>query len=137
MTIDELLAIAAANGIKVYDFRFREIVGISIPDGDGFSIGIDRTKCCSDAEYKVILGHELGHCIERAFYRHDDSDERKAAAERTADAWAAAHIVPFDELRRVISDGCNQIADLAVMFDVTDEFLQRALDIYQIDGLTA
>lgn len=91
-TLDELLTFAAAHKIRVIEYEFQGILAIALPDG---TIGIDRTKCDSDDEYRNTLAHEVGHIMTRSFYRYGDSDEVRAACEAQADEWAAAHVAGY------------------------------------------
>lgn len=98
-------------------------------------VGIDPMQLETEAEERVHLAHELGHCITGSFYNmYSDADIRRRHEIR-ADRRAAAWLVPVEELKSVIEKGMTEIWTLAEYFDVTEDFLRKAIENYSVMGL--
>lgn len=129
MTIDKLLNIAVQKGIKIFDTPMQELRAVALSGG---WIAIDRRKCASDTEYKCVLAHEIGHCETDSFYTVHTSVPVKELNERQANRFAADLLVPFSKLLHAIHErGMSIVRTLAIAFDVTIEFMQMVLDLYE------
>lgn len=136
MTLNNLYTISEANDIPVESFRMPVSQSMSIMDEQGNCfIGIDPFRLTSEADEKVKLGHELGHCLTGAFYnRYSDFDLRRRHEIR-ADRWAVKKLIPKDELVMAYCQGCVEAWQLADHFGVTEEFVYKALEAYMVEGL--
>lgn len=136
MTLERLFQLAAELNIDV-DVRelHGELTAVSFPaaavGGERCAIAIDYTKLPDKRERMQVLAHELGHCITGTFYRNGDSEARKAACERAADAWAYKALVPIGVLTTAVESGCTSVEQLARYFGVTETFLERAVAYYR------
>ena len=129
MTIEQLYEIAESRGIEIDDFPMRELRAVSISDG---WIAVDRDKFTSDTEYKCVLAHEIGHCETRSFYTLHTNVTIKEINERQANRYAAELLVPFSKLCHAMHErGILLAKTLAMMFDVTVEFINMVLDLYE------
>ena len=134
MTLAQLYAVAADRGIEIDDFPLRVLRAVSFPEG---WIAIDRQKYSSDVELKCALAHEIGHCVTGSFYGVDASVRVKALCERHANRFAAELLVPLRELLKVFHQGFSFNRLLAQMFDVTLEFIDMVLDLFEQEILSA
>ena len=114
--------------IECYDFTYSP--SVSILDEDVCYIGINPFMLQSDAEEKVKLAHELGHCETGAFYNRYALCDIREKHERRADKWAIKKLIPEDELKQAFKS-CRNRFELAEYFGVTEDFMQKALDYYQ------
>ena len=75
----ELHRLAEAEGIPVIRFSLPENGSLSIQDGQGQCyIGMDELE--TEAQRKVHLAHELGHCLTGSFYnRYAPRDLRRTS----------------------------------------------------------
>ena len=80
---------------------------------------------------KEALAHELGHCEYGGFYNRYSKYDIRAKAERRADKWAFARLVPYGRLMQAVRHGVTEVWDLAELFDVSCEFMQRAIAYYK------
>ena len=80
---------------------------------------------------KEALAHELGHCEYGGFYNRYSRYDIRAKAERRADKWAFAKLVPYGQLVQAVRHGVTEVWDLAELFDVSCEFMQRAIAYYK------
>lgn len=128
MEINKLYNIAEDENIAVFFMPMPQSRGVVLDKGNGYVIGLDTAS--SPAEEKVILAHELGHCMSGGGYDlHGDSLVR-IRLERRADRWAIERLVPLTELQAAIKQGDEAVACLADRFGVTEDFMQKAIKHY-------
>ncbi len=101
MNIKGLYNIADINDISVYHFPMKETFAVSVPG----NIGIDTNKIETSAEEKVILAHELGHCMKNAFYNIRNICDLREKHEYKADKWAVNTVIPFENLMQAVNNG--------------------------------
>ena len=105
---------------------------MSLREDDGTCvIGIDPGQLRSQADGRVKLAHELGHCETGAFYTRFDDRASRQRREARADRWAIRQLVPYGKLCEAIAHGCCTEWELAEHFGVTQAFLQLALTYYR------
>ena len=134
MISDKLYLEAEKSGITVLcnvELPYAKSVSAELPDGAMF-IGIDDSVMQSRAEERVHLAHELGHCVTGAMYNMNCPIMPRQRYEKVADAYAIKKLVDEDELRRVIDEreGDISVWELSEWFDVTEEFMNKALRFY-------
>lgn len=131
MELNELYDLAEREGITVdcFDLKFNKC--FSVRDGGGnYYIGIDPLALTSHADEKVELAHELGHCETGTFYLRNASALIRSKCEHRANKWAIKKLIPEDELKEACRY-CTNRWELAEHFDVTEDFMQMALDYYR------
>ena len=92
------------------------------------AIGLDMSL--SGRGERTHLAHELGHCMTGSFYESGSPPWYRGKCEYKADKWAILHLVPRSALLRAAAAGVTQRWQLAEMFGVTEEFMQKAIDFY-------
>ncbi len=98
-------------------------------------VGIDPMQLETQAEERVHLAHELGHCITGSFYNMYSGSDIRKRHEIRADRCAAALLVPVEELKSQFRKGITEIWNLAEYFDVTEDFIRKAIENYFDMGL--
>lgn len=128
----ELYDLAEAHKVPVYWFDLQSTKSLScrLEDGGG-AIAMNPWSMTSLADEKVKLAHELGHCETGAFYNRYSSFDLRAQHERRADKWAIKKLIPKDELYAAISNGHTDVWDLAEYFNVTEDFMKKAIEFYR------
>lgn len=96
---------------------------------------MDPFRIDTTAQERVHLAHELGHCETGAFYNVYSSLDLREKQEKKADRWAVSCLVPAEEFMRVLSEGVVEVWELAEYFDVTEEFIRKAAEIYKIKNI--
>lgn len=130
--LTNLYRFAENEGIEVFDFDLPLNQSLSIMDAGGkCSIAIDPFSISSTAEETVHLAHELGHCKTGSFYNRFSNYDIRAKAEHRADKWAIKKLIPLDELKEAFSRGIVEPWDLAEYFDVTEQFIAKAVEFYK------
>jgi Zn-dependent peptidase ImmA (M78 family) len=132
MSNEALFDFAASRGHEVVYRNLAETKAITYED-DHFHIAL--AKGLSRTEEKEIAAHELGHCEYGGTYCRSAKYSVKTKAEYRASKWAYYQLVSPDEITECVSRGIVTPWELAEHFDVSDEFMCRALGYYQIVGV--
>ncbi len=130
MKTETLYRIATDNGIALDYFNLPVTKSVCIKHGGKYYIAIDPSQASTNAAERVCLAHELGHCQTDSFYNIYAPLDNRAKHERRADIWAINKLIPRAELVKAIKKGHREISELAEYFSVTEEFMQKALQIY-------
>lgn len=133
-----LLGYAAQQGIEVDWFSMKRVESLSIPFSDGtFGIAIDPEKIQSKADEFCKLAHEVGHCLTGAFYNQYSTFDLREKHEHQADKWAIQKQISEDDLDDAVAAGYTEIWSLAEYFNVTEDFMKKAVCYYTNGNLAA
>ncbi len=131
MELLELYQLADAEHIPVYSFDLPQTHSLSLMNNDGScAVAIDPFGLNSTKDEKIRLAHELGHCVTGSFYNRYSDFDIKARSEYKADKWAIKKLIPKDELQAAFEQGYIEPWDLAEYFNVTEEFIIKAVNYY-------
>lgn len=129
--LQALYRLAAQLNIPVDYFPMRKREALAIMDTDGnCAIAIDPKKLQSETDERNKLTHELGHCCTGAFYNQYASCDSRQRHENRADKWAIELLIPVEELDDAVAKGCTEIWELAEHFQVSEEFIRKAVCYY-------
>lgn len=132
MELLELYQLADAEHIPVYSFDLPQTQSLSLMNNDGScAVAIDPFGLNSTKDEKIRLAHELGHCVTGSFYNRYSDFDIKAKSEYKADKWAIKKLIPKDELQAAFEQGYTEPWDLAEYFNVTEEFIIKAVNYYR------
>lgn len=129
VTNDDLYGIAERRGHVVICESLTETPSLSLQTNKRCYIAIDQRL--NVQQEREALAHELGHCEYGGFYNRYSKYDIRAKAERRADKWAFAKLVPYGQLMQAVRHGVTEVWDLAELFDVSCEFMQRAIAYYK------
>ena len=76
------------------------------------------------------MSHELGHCATGSFYNIYAAIDCRQRHENRADKWAITALIPVDDLDEAVAQGCTEVWELAERFQVTEEFVRKAVCYY-------
>lgn len=133
MISDKLYLEAEKAGIIVdCTVKLPQTKSVSLSIDENMFIGIDDKIMETRAEERVHLAHELGHCMTGAFYSMYSPIDNRGYCERMATDYAIKKLVDEDELRKIIKEYNGEISiwDLADHFDVTEDFMRKAVEYY-------
>lgn len=131
MQTGALYDLAKKENIEVIRFPMAENGSMSIMGDDGACfIGMDASVLDGGIQERVHLGHELGHCITGSFYNIYAAIDCRQRHENRADKWAIGCLIPVDDLDEAVADGCTEIWELADRFQVTEDFIKKAVCYY-------
>jgi len=132
----ELYQFAEQEGIDVDWISMGRTLSLSVPLTDGTCcIALDPWKMDTVAKETVCLAHELGHCKYGAFYDQRAALDIRQKHENKADKWAIKMLIPEEELQALIAEGRTEIWELAEYFNVTEDFMCKALCWYKNGNL--
>ncbi len=123
-----LYNIAEESGVAVDFFPLKENKGIYLEANGKEYIAISDS--CSTADEKVVLAHELGHCMTGGGYDPLSGSLMRVRLEKKAERWAIEKLVPLCELKTAIKQGDEAIPDLAERFGVTVCFMSKVFEHY-------
>lgn len=129
VTNNDLYGIAERRGHVVVCESLTETPSLSLQTNKRCYIAIDQRL--NVQQEREALAHELGHCEYGGFYNRYSKYDIRAKAERRADKWAFARLVPYGQLMQAVRHGVTEVWDLAELFDVSCEFMQRAIAYYK------
>lgn len=132
MTLQQLYQRVDRQGVDVDYFPMREVVSFSLPEG---LIAMDVDKMKNSQEEKVFLAHELGHIETGSFYNVHSGLDVRGKHERRADKQAIKMLVPKDELDKAVREGYRELWELAEYFDVSEDFMKKAICWYKLGNL--
>lgn len=122
------------NGVLFFNrtlpFSQKDTIAATIECGGTYGIFIDADKLSSRSEEAVTVAHEAGHCMTGSTHQLYSPFEVIQKHENTADKWAIKKLIPKEELYDKILSGCTDIWELAEHFNVTEDFLRKALCFY-------
>lgn len=130
-----LLEYAEQAGISVYFGKIPLCESMSLCRDGKCYIAIDPFSVKSTADGIAKLGHEIGHCMTGSFYNRYSPCDVRGRYEYRADKWAAHELIDPDELQEAVDGGCTKVWELAEHFNVPEDFIKRAVYIYQCEGL--
>lgn len=138
MSVDALLAlydVLQKNGVLVLDYSQKNSKAITIRNSSGYGIFLDTDRMETAAEEVSVLAHEYGHCATGATHAVCSPLDLIEKHEYKADKWAAHYLIPPDKLEEAVNEGYTEPWELAERLNVTEDFLRRAVYIYQCEGL--
>lgn len=128
----DLYDFAESHGTQVYWFDLEIAESLSMPLNDGScAIAMNPWQLHTLAEEKVKLAHELGHCETGSFYNRFATCDLRQKHEVRANKWAIKKLIPEDELKIAFQRGYCEPWELADYFDVTEDFVVKALELYR------
>ena len=131
MNTSALYDFAKQQNIEVIPFPMQENGSMSILlDNGACIIGMDAGVRDGSRQERVHLGHEQGHCVTGSCYSIHTAIDSRQRHENKADKWAIQALVPVEELDAAIAEGCTEFWELAERFDVTEEFIRKAVCFY-------
>ena len=131
MELRALYDYAKQQNIEVLTFPMSCNGSMSIMAEDGSCcIGMDTSVQDGNAQERVHLGHELGHCATGSFYSIYTAVDSRQRHENRADKWAVNKLIPVCDLDAAVANGCTEIWELAEQFGVTEQFMKKAVCYY-------
>lgn len=127
MNYEELLMSKDAKGINIIDRKFKSnrIRGLYC-DGT-IALKEDMTSI----EKACVLAEELGHHYTTVGNILDQSKTENRKQERRARLWAYKRAFDLVDLVSAYKHGCRNRYEIAEYLEVTEQFLQEALDTYK------
>ena len=134
----QLYDLAEQQNIPVLSFPLEKTGSMSVMlDSGACYVGMDPSVQDGGCEERVHLGHELGHCLTGSFYNIHAAVDCRQRHENRADKWAVTTLIPVDDLDDAVADGCTEVWEPAERFQVTEEFVKKAVCYYVHGNMAA
>ena len=131
MQLRNLYELAKQQNIEVLSFSLpeNESMSLMLEDGRCF-VGMDASVRDGGIQERVHLSHELGHCVTGSFYNIHAAVDYRQRHENRANKWAIQALIPVEDLDDAIAEGYTEVWELAERFQVTEEFIRKAVCFY-------
>ena len=126
MDYETLLGEADSHQLKEKEKTLNQYNGLIV----GNKIAI-RKDIETETEKSCVLAEELGHYYTSSGYILDQSKPENRKQEHRARLWAYNKMITMDKLANARKSGCRNRYEIAEYLDVTEEFLQEAIDSYK------
>jgi hypothetical protein len=127
MDYEDLLKKAEKAGLQLYENnRISGLKGLYVDNTITINSDIE-----TEAEKKCILAEELGHYCTSYGNILDQSKVENRKQEKEARAWAYRQAVGLSDLVQAYKSGVRNRYELSEFLNVTEDFLQDALDYYK------
>jgi len=138
MTLNELYQFADQNGIDVYTRKLSGIKGLAVKSLC-YHIALNKDLIDGEKEERIILAHEVAHCITDQFYYQQDINnplyrQNIRKAERIATDYACTYLVSVEELKIVSQQYANDY-EIAEALDIDMNLLHKIVDYYKRKNL--
>lgn len=138
MEIQNLYDLAQQQNIEVLSYPMAANGSMSLMlEGSRCVIGMDACVQDGGIQERVHLSHELGHCVTGSFYNIHAAVDCRQRHENRANKWAVQRLIPVDDLDEAIAQGCTEVWELAERFQVTEDFIKKAVCYYVHGNLAA
>ena len=133
-----LYDLAKQQNIEVFELSLPRTLSMSVMEEDGScAIAMDASLRDRPVRERLHLSHELGHCITGSFYNRYAAIDCRQRHENRANKWAVQALIPVEQLDDAIAEGCTEVWDLADRFQVTEEFVRKAVCWYVHGNMAA
>lgn len=130
-TLEKLYDIADKENISIFENDWSSTLARIFEIDNNYIIALSRNNIENSLQEKEILAEELGHYYCNALYYLNDSPTQKAKCEYRAKKWAYSILVPLQTLKQRLSDGINNIYDLAEYFNLEPTYMTECLNFYK------
>ncbi len=131
MQTSSLYDLAKQQNIEVFSYSMPLNASMSVMMEDGTCvIGMDESVRDGGVQERVHLSHELGHCVTGSFYNIHAAVDHRQRHENRANKWAIQALIPVEALDDAIAEGCTEVWELAERFQVTEDFIRKAVCLY-------
>lgn len=138
MELLDLYSFTERNNIKIMSYNLETLNAVTIKL-DKYFIGINKNIIKSEKAEKLILAHEIGHCMTDHFYFLKDINnplykQNIEKAEREADDYAISLLVSPEEIIQA-QNKFNNDAEIAEELNISITLLRKAVGYYKRKNL--
>lgn len=129
--LEKLYDIVDKENISIFENDWSSTLARIFEIDENYVIALAKKNIENSLQEKEILAEELGHYYCNALYYLNDSPTQKAKCEYRAKKWAYSILVPLQTLKQRLSDGINNIYDLAEYFNLEPTYMTECLNFYK------
>lgn len=136
ISLSDLYDLIDSENIVLDEIKLPNAKSLSMMDIDDKQcfIAIDTASIGNQAEEKVRLAHELGHCQTASFRNIYSPADLVCKHEYNANRQAVLDLVPYDDFIDAIRRGNREKWELAEYFEVTEDFIEEVVKHYTAMG---
>lgn len=139
--LDKILSLyqyAEQNNIDIDWVPMQIAESLSVPIFDGYAVAINPWCMDTSAKEYCALAHEIiGHCGKHAFYHPNSPFEIERQKENIADKAMIEYTLAAEDIDQAVADGYTEIWSLAEYFNVTEDFMRKAVCWYTYGNLAS
>lgn len=114
-----------------------ECDSVIVSDGRHFGIFLDIEKVRTPILELMAVSHEWAHYRTGSLYPLDADEVTRRKAENRADKAQIQRLIPQADYKAALAGGCRSVWELAEYFNVTEDFMRKAVTYYQTGRLSA
>lgn len=114
-------------GVEFYHWNLGDGMAVTIELNGRYGVFMDFSNIQTSAQETVVVAHEGGHIATGATHRVDSPYDLIERHEYKADKWAVKKLITADDLDDAVASGCTSIWSLAEHFNVTIDFMRKAV----------
>lgn len=118
------------QGVRLYDYRIEGSLAATIEMGGKYAVFLDASQIESSSEERCVVAHEAGHIMTGSTHSVYSPLQIIQQKENKADRWAIRKLIPPADLQTALNNGITEIWALAEHFDVTEDFMKKACELY-------
>ena len=134
-SLEKLYDIVDKENISIFENDWSSTLARIFEIDENYVIALAKRNIENSLQEKEILAEELGHYYCNALYYLNDTSTQKSKCEYRAKKWAYSILVPLQTLKQRLSDGINNIYDLAEYFNLEPTYMKECLNFYKEIGV--
>lgn len=95
-----------------------------------YAVFVDPSYFSTVMKMKEAIAHEIGHCATGCTHKVSSPLDLVAKHEYKANRWAIEKYLPFEAINSAMKKGCTEPWELADYFNVSEEFIRKAIRYY-------
>jgi len=107
----------------------------TIKVASGYGVFIDNSRFASRTEEFCVAAHEYGHASTGTTHKVYSPYQLVSQHEYRAYKWAVQKVIPWRDFLSALNNEITATWNLAEHFGVTEDFMQKAIYVYQRMGL--
>lgn len=134
MNLNDLYNKANIEQIDIFNWKMHNSKARIIYDED-YTIYMDYSQIKSYTEEKELLGEELGHYYENAYYTFASTKYEVEIAEYKAMKWKALNLCPLKSILSCFYDGIYNVYSIAEKLQISVNTVEFAIKYYKDNNL--
>lgn len=131
--LKDLYTLISKENITITSWDIGQFKAATIKQESEYCIYINRNIINTASEEKCVIAHEIGHCMTGATHVLSSSHDLIEKHEYKANKYAVMKLITRNQLKKAIKKGHTEVWDIAEYFGVTEDFIIKALFIYNLN----
>ena len=132
--VDTLYDELSEKGIMFFNYANVQHPAVSVECDNRQAIFVNERMVNTTAEEKAVVAHEAGHLLTGSLHHVGASWAVVARDEYHAWKFAVHQMISPEDIKKAAQEGDTEIWQMAERFDLPEDFIRRAVYIYQCEG---